>query len=94
MDYILLLKILTEWSMKNKEYQLVNFLFSEFYIGIPVNLLYSLPSTNVFLSLNSFKSNNDLANIDDYYLNELFNKFTKSKYTKLSHWNSFGYLHT
>ena len=42
MDYIALIKILTEWSMKNKEYQLVNFLFSEFYIGIPVNLLYSL----------------------------------------------------
>lgn len=80
--------------MKNKEYQLSNFIFSEFEIGIPVKLLYDLPSSNMFLSVNSFTSYNDIKNIDDYYLKELFSKFVKSKYGYLKHWNTFGYLHT
>ena len=79
--------------MKNKEYQLSNFIFSEFKIGIPVKLLYSLPSSNMFLSANSFISYNDIKSIDDYNLKELFLKFINSKYGYLKHWNTFGYLH-
>ena len=94
MDYTSLLKILLEWSMKNKEYHLANFIFSEFNIGLPVRLLYSLPSSNIFYSFDTFKSNNELKNIDDYYLRELFSKCIKSKYKRLDHWNSFGYLNT
>jgi hypothetical protein len=78
--------------MKNKEYQLANFIFSEFDIGIPVKLLYYLQSSNIFLSLNSFSTYNELKNIDDYYLKELFSKFVKSKYGYLKYWNTFGYL--
>lgn len=91
MTYILLLKILIKWSMKNKEYQLANFIFSEFDVGIPVKLLYYLPSSNMFSSLNSFSNYNELKSIDDYYLKELFSNFLNSKYGHLKYWNTFGY---
>ena len=36
MDYNLLCKILMKWSLENKEYELTNFIYNEFNIGIPV----------------------------------------------------------
>ena len=87
MDYILILKILTEWSINSKEYELLNFIYSNFDIGIPNRFLYKLPDNNIFYSLSSFNSNNDLKKTEDMYLDQLFHMFKKSKYTKLVYWN-------
>ena len=92
MDYILLLKILTEWSLKNKEYELALIIYKEFNIGIPVSLLYKLPTQNIFSSISSLKNNNELINYDTI-LEKLFNLFLKSKYTTLINWsNKYGYI--
>ena len=92
MDYILLLKILMEWSVNSKENELLYFIYSNFNIGIPVRFLYKLPDNNIFFSLSSFNSNNDIKNSDDKDLNNLFKLLKKSKYTKLEEWNnSYGY---
>jgi hypothetical protein len=92
MDYILLLKILTEWSLKNKEYDLALIIYKEFNIGIPVNLLYKLPQQNIFYSLSSFNTKNEIINYDNT-LEKLFSLFLKSKYTTLQNWsNKYGYI--
>jgi hypothetical protein len=88
MDYILILKILTEWSINSKEYELLNFIYSNFNIGIPNRFLYKLPDHNIFYSLSSFNSNNDLKKIEDKNLEQLFYMFKKSKYTRLEYWNN------
>ena len=90
--YKLLLKILVEWSMKNKEYCMASFIYTNFKIGIPMKFLYNLPKQNTFFSLSSFINSNDNIKIDDIYLSQLFEIFTKSKYTQLEEWdNSYGY---
>ena len=92
MDYILILKILTVWSINSKEYELLKFIYSNFNIGIPNKFLYKLPDHNIFYSLSSFNSNNDLKKIEDKYLDQLFYMFKKSKYTELEYWNyNYGY---
>ena len=92
MDYILLLKILMEWSVNSEEYQLLYFIYSNFNIGIPVRFLYKLPDNNMFFSLSSFNSNNDIKNSGDKELNNLFKLLKKSKYKKLEEWrDSYGY---
>jgi hypothetical protein len=92
MDYILLLKILTEWALKNKEYKMALNIYREFNIGIPVNLLYKLPKQNTFSSISSIKNNNEIIVYDDN-LEKLFNLFLKSKYKTLPKWNNrYGYI--
>ena len=93
MDYILLLKILMEWSVNSKEYQLLYFVYNNFNIGIPVRFLYKLPDNNVFFSMSAFNSTNDIKNSDDKELNTLFRLLKKSKYRNLEKWNnSYGYI--
>ena len=92
MNYIMLLKILTEWALKNKEYNLALVIYQEFNIGIPVNLLYKLPTQNSFSSISTLKNNNELINYDNT-LEKLFNLFLNSKYTRLTNWsNKYGYI--
>ena len=91
-DYISLLKILVEWSMKSEEYELSYFIYKNFNIGIPNYLLYKLPTNNVFDSLSSFVENNENIRNDDEILQELFCCFKKSKYTKLQYWDKYGYI--
>ena len=87
-----LLKILIEWSLKNKEYHMTLFIYSNFNIGIPNKLLYKLPEKNTFSSVSSFLNTNDNRSIDDYNLKQLFDLFLKSKFTNLENWNnSIGY---
>jgi len=83
MNYILLLQILVEWSLESKEYELLNFIYLNFNIGIPNRFLYRLPDHNVFYSLSSFNSGSDLKKIEDENLEHLFDMFKKSKYTRL-----------
>ena len=49
-DYKLLVKILIEWSIKNKNYDMTYFMYSNFNIGIPVKFLYNLEDNNTFFS--------------------------------------------
>jgi hypothetical protein len=91
MDYKTILKILTEWSIKNKEYSLTLFIYSNFKIGIPVKFLYLLPDKDYF-TLSSFLNENDVKQHKDEYLDELIYLFKKSKYQKLESWNQYGYL--
>ncbi len=90
MDYKQLLKILLEWSLKNKEYSMTLFIYSNFKVGIPVKFLYSLPDKNYF-TLSSFLNKNDVKANKDKSLNELICLLKKSKYCRLSDWNMFGY---
>jgi hypothetical protein len=93
MNYVTLLKILLEWGIKSKEYNLVLFIYKSFNIGIPVKFLYSLPDNNRFFTLSSFVKNNDVKNSDDENLQHLFSIFKKSKYEKLPEWNMcYGYI--
>jgi len=93
MNYIQLIKILIEWSIKSKEYNMLLFLYTNFEIGIPARLIYKLPSQNVFMSLSSFNEKNEYKKVDDKYLDNLFCIFKKSKYKKLKNWNeSYGYI--
>ena len=92
MDYILLLKILVEWSVESKEYELLKFIYTGFNIGLPNRFLYRLPDHNIFYSLSSFNSKNDLKKIEDENLEQLFYMFKRSKYTRLEYWeDSYGY---
>jgi hypothetical protein len=92
-QYMILLKILIEWSLKSKEYEMTNFIYSNFKIGIPVKLLYSLSKQNIFSSLSSFIKGHENVNIEDSSLRELFFNFQKSKYIPLKCWNnSYGYI--
>lgn len=92
MNTILLLKILLEWSIFSKEYYLTYFIFLTFNIGIPVEFLYKLPDNNIFLSIDSFMTNNDIKYSNDIYLQQLFILLKKSKYKRLEAWNNkYGY---
>ena len=91
-NYKILLKILLEWSLKSQEYDMTNFIYSNFNIGIPVKLLYSLSKQNNFSSLSSFIKGHENVDIEDRSLRELFFNFQKSKYRPLKEWNdSYGY---
>jgi hypothetical protein len=87
MNYVTLLKILTEWSIDSGEYQLLFFIYETFHIGIPTNLLYKLPNMKRFDSFSSFQANHETKRLDDHHLRKLFDLFKISKYTTLSHWN-------
>ena len=91
MDYNLLYKILLEWSLKNKEYNMTNFIYNEFDIGIPVNFLYKLSDKTYFTTLDNFitTSNNKIS--DSKHLDELLKSFLSSKYGYLHEWNTYGY---
>lgn len=84
-----LLKILIEWGVKNKEYEMILAIYSNFNIGIPVKFLYRFRYSNI-MSLNPFLTNSKIIN--NIYIKKLFELFQKSKYTKLENWNnSYGY---
>lgn len=92
MDYTLLCKILMKWSLENKEYELTNFIYNEFNIGIPVSYLYKLPTQMYFSSMDNFFNNSDNKKSDDKHLDRLLSTFSKSKYGPLIEWNGkYGY---
>ena len=92
MDYILLQKLLMEWSLNNSEYELSNFLFFELNIGIPIKYLYKLPTKNSFSSICSFLEDQNNIKSNDYYLSNILNSFRYSKLFRLEEWNNeYGY---
>ena len=92
LDYKKLLKILIEWSLRSKEYDMTNFIYCNFNIGIPVKLIYSLPKQCNFSSFSSFIKGHENINIKDDSLRNLFENFKKSKYKPLKEWdNKYGY---
>ena len=78
MNYKQLLKILIEWSIKNKNYDMLYFIYSNFNIGIPVSLLYQIQNKSIFHSLDSFFNNHRNKQLRDQNLKKLFELF-KSK---------------
>jgi hypothetical protein len=91
-DYKLLAKILMEWSINNKQYDMTHFIYTNFMIGIPVKFLYKLENRNTFFSISSFINGHENKHIKDEYLKRLVNLFKKSKYKKLIEWkNGYGY---
>lgn len=92
MDYNLLFKILMKWSLENKEYQVTNFIYNEFNIGIPVSYFYKLPSQMYFSSMDNFFSNSDVKKSNDKNLDNLLSILSSSKYGQMSEWNGkYGY---
>jgi hypothetical protein len=91
MKFLLLLKILMEWSLDNKEYELTYFIYTNFPIGIPNKYLYNLTQKNYFKSLESFKNTHDTIVINDDILNKITQLFPKSKYYLLEEWKTYGY---
>ena len=84
-----ILKILTKWSVENKEYELLYNLYLIFDIGIPNIYIYKFPQASYFSSLNSV---NDNLKTSDNHLQKLLNLFRKSKYKKLPRWeDKYGY---
>jgi len=61
-----------KWSLENKEYELINFIYNEFNIGI-------IPTQMYFSSIDNFFNNSDNKKSDDKYLD----RFSKSKYGPL-----------
>ena len=57
MDYIKLLKILIEWSINSKEYELLYFIYCNFGVGLPVKFLYKLPDQSIFNTLEKYTLN-------------------------------------
>lgn len=92
MDYEKLIKILIEWSIQNKEYNMSLFLFDNYNLGIPNKLLYRLPKLNYFQSFSSLNSYNDIYKSDDLILDILILKLKKSKYKYLEKWKCYGYI--
>lgn len=85
-------KILLEWSFTNKDYYMAYILFTEFNIGIPNFLLYSLEDNKKYNSIKEFINDNCSKNINDKYLNDIAILLKKSKYIRLSEWdNKYGY---
>lgn len=92
MDFLLLLKILLEWSFKSKEYKIIHFIYTNFNIGIPNSFLYLLEDKSKFNSLNNFFNENESKLCEDIYLRQLIIKLKKSKYKVLEEWNNkYGY---
>ena len=92
MDYNLLCKILMKWSLENKEYQLTNFIYNEFNVGIPVSYLYKLPSQMYFSSMDDFFSNSDIKKSNDKNLDDVLSILSISKYGQLAEWGGkYGY---
>ena len=88
----LLCKILMKWSLENKEYQLVNFIYNEFNVGIPVSYLYKLPSQMYFSSMDNFFTNSDVKKSNDKDLDNLLSVLSTSRYGQLIEWDSkYGY---
>uniref|UniRef100_A0A6C0E2A2 Uncharacterized protein n=1 Tax=viral metagenome TaxID=1070528 RepID=A0A6C0E2A2_9ZZZZ len=91
MNYNLLYKILLEWSLKNKEYEMTNFIYNEFNIGIPVNFLYKLSNKTHFTTLDNLITTSYHKISDSKHLDELLKSFLSSKYGYLDEWNTYGY---
>lgn len=89
MDYLLLLKILMEWSLNSKEFEIVHFIYTNFKIGIPNKYLYTLSDKNYFTSLSSFQRDNECKNPKE--MNKIIELFPFSKYGFLEEWKTFGY---
>ena len=92
MDYNLLLKIMMKWSLDNKDYEIAYYLYTEHFIGIPINYIYKFPTKKLFSNVNCFLNNNDSIISNDKHLINLLKIFKKSKYIRLEEWdNSYGY---
>lgn len=91
-EYKLLIKILTEWSINNKQYDVLYFIYTNFNIGIPVKFLYKLENKNLYFCLTSFVNGHETKYIKDENLKKIVNLFKKSKYKRLKEWNNiYGY---
>lgn len=82
-----------KWALESKDYYMVYILYTEYDTGIPNYLLYSsLPSKNVFGSVEDLKNSNDTKYSQDEYVNKIFVLFKRSKYKRLPEWNNnYGY---
>jgi hypothetical protein len=87
------LKILMEWSLTNKQYNMSLFLYEELRIGIPNKYLYQFPTKNKYSDIQSFLKNSDSIGCEnDIYLKKILILFHTSKYQRLEEWdNNFGY---
>ena len=91
MDFTLLLKILLEWSFESKEYEMTNYIYNEFNIGIPVSFLYKLTNKSYFTSIDNFLSSSNTKKSENKDFDNLLYSFSKSKYGYLTEWNKYGY---
>jgi hypothetical protein len=88
-----ILKILLEWSLKNKEYYMSYIIFTEFNIGIPTSFLYSISlEKKSFNSINDFLNTSDNIYTNNIHLINILTSLKKSKYIRLLEWdNKWGY---
>lgn len=87
MDYGKLGVILMKWGLEKKDYEFVYRLYTEYSIGIPANLIYSLPEKY------SFVNEESILNSPNIFMNNLFALFRESKWARLKNWNnSYGYI--
>ena len=88
-----ILKILLEWSFKNKEYYMAYIIFTEFNIGIPTSFLYSISiEKRVFNSCTDFLNTSDAISTHDIYLKNILVSLKYNKYDRLLEWdNKWGY---
>ena len=91
MNYSLLLKILMQWSLESKEYEITYFIYTNFNIGIPNKYLYNLSQKSYFTSLSSFSHNNDCITTKDNNMCKIIELFPYSKFSFLKEWKTFGY---
>ena len=95
MDFRKLGTILMKWSLENNEYQLVYFLYSEFYIGIPNTYIYKMQKRKIFNSIDDFTDNhNIITGNGDIWLIKLLEEFkNNSQWIKLPLWDQrWGYI--
>ena len=94
MDFNKLFKILLEWSLVNKEFELTYVLYSQFYVGVPTSYLYKyMPQKDTFYSLSSFVENSGaITTHNNKYLDQLYKLFKKSYLIQLKEFNNlYGY---
>lgn len=71
-------RILLDWSIKSSEFEIAEILFKYFNIPISNKTLYSIKTTNSFISFNHFKNHHNSVSIPRTFMTILQN----SKYTK------------
>jgi hypothetical protein len=90
---ISVIKILIEWSINSKEYELLYNIYNILDIGIPNVLIYKLPTNSYFSSIESFRKRNNTRVFNDIFLQKLTYLFkNESRFKKLKYWdNKYGY---
>ena len=87
-----ILLILLEWSIKNKEYFMSYILYTEFKVGIPIFLLYTIEEKMLYNSISEFLNTSSYKHTKDFYSSKIFTTLKRSKYIRLVEWNDkFGY---